>query len=299
MGGDTTYRAADSTLKASLLGPEGSQLQKGGYGGFDQDGAPLAPVRGDNVVLEFSKLAAQATAPTAALSAAAAAGRQQVIQVHYTGSMETVSVPGRPSPTPSPHRVRELSQLLPPVPTTTGGGAAADAAEAGATDQQVVIGVAADSAAKDVGRKGGRGYKQRMQQWKAAVGGRMKGLRGSRRSSGGMAAPFSLTSSSSANEHMLGFSGVWSNSTSGCRLQSWCLQGHGGFPRKAGILACAISHGTGHVDQLCCWPWTKLRCWCHPAGTASRQPTYVKPRADPKTFFANERTFLQWLQICE
>jgi hypothetical protein len=246
MGGDTTYRAADSTLKESLLGSEGSQLRKGGYGGFYPDGAPLGPVKGDDVMLDFSRLAAQAAAPTAALSAAAAAGRQQVIQVHYTGAVESVSVPECPSPTPSPHRVRELSQLLPPVPTA-GGAAAADAAEASVTDQQVIIGVAADSAAKDVGRKGGRGYKQRMQQWKAAVGGRMKGLRGGRKSSGGMAAPFSLTSSSSANEHMLGFSGARS-----C-LASSCWLGDMAYSTEAVILACTISHSAGQW-----WPW-----WLH------------------------------------
>jgi hypothetical protein len=36
------------------------------------------------------------------------------------------------------------------------------------------------------------------------------------------------------------------------------------------------------------------------AGSFTGRPaSVVKPRSDPKTFFANERTFLQWLQICE
>jgi hypothetical protein len=251
MSGDTTYRAADSKLKASLLVPEGSQRRKVGY-----RGSPLGPLRGDDIVLDFGRLAAQATAPVAALSAAAAAGRQQVIQVHYTGAVEAVSLPAHASPTPSPHRVRELSQLLPAMPIA-GGGAAADAAEASVADQQVVIGVAADSTAKDVGRKGGRGYKQRMQQWKAAVGGRMKGLRGGRKGSGSMAAAFSLTSSSSANEHMLGFSGARSCSASSCWLRGQSL----GRPQLGEALSLwlaqlGIADGSagGCTTGLCCQP---------------------------------------------
>jgi hypothetical protein len=169
------------------------------------------------LVIDFSKLAAQAAAPSAALAAAAlaaGAGRQQVIQVHYTGAVDAVPVPAHASPHPSPRQVRELAQLLPPA---AGAGqdqaaeaalaAAVDAAETGRAGQQGVDGVAA--ADKDVSRKGGRGH--RLKQWRAALSGRMKGSRGKGAAAGGagsMAPAFSLRSDSSVNEHMLGFAGA-------------------------------------------------------------------------------------------
>lgn len=188
--------------------------------GCDQDArAPVGSVKGDGLAINFSKLAAQVAAPSATLAAealAAGAGRSQVIQVYYTGAVDAVPVPAYPSPSPSPHQVRELAQLLPPA---AGGGedeaaeaalAAADAAEAGRAGQQGVDGVAA--ADKDVSRRGGRGH--RLKQWRAALSGRMKGLRGGSKGKGaaaggaGSGAPaFSLRSNSSVNDHMLGFAG--------------------------------------------------------------------------------------------
>ena len=37
--------------------------------------------------------------------------------------------------------------------------------------------------------------------------------------------------------------------------------------------------------------------FCGPPFTAGRAKALVRTRVEPKTFFANERTFLQWLQI--
>lgn len=58
------------------------------------------------------------------------------------------------------------------------------------------------------------------------------------------------------------------------------------------LFAIAAVRLTSRLGVCCC-------CLQLCTGTGPRQPTHVKPRADPKTFFANERTFLQWLQICE
>jgi hypothetical protein len=145
-----------------------------------------------------------------------------VVQVHYTGAVEAV-VPVNPSP----RQVRELSQLLPPTgpvdssdgygsaatATTTVvlGAAAGDAAAGegnGMRDQLGVDGVAADSAQGSKGGKGkgSRGYRQRVQQWKAAVSSRMKSLRDGK-ASRSVSGPGSLTAASSFNEHLLGFGG--------------------------------------------------------------------------------------------
>lgn len=191
-----------------------TDVRTAGFGsGCDQDSrAPVGSAKGDDLVLDFSKLAAQAAAPSAALAAAAlaaGAGRQQVIQVHYTGAVDAVPVPAHPSP--SPCQVRDqLAQLLPPAAgrvqdqAAVAALAAADAAEAGRAGQQGMDGVAA--ADKDVSRKGGRG--QRMKQWRAALSGRMKGLRGGSKGKGAAAGGAgSFRSNSSVNDHMLGFTG--------------------------------------------------------------------------------------------
>lgn len=218
MGGDAAAHRPADALRAECS----PYVRTAGFSrGCDQDARALVgSIKGDGLVIDFSKLAAQAAAPSAALAAAAlaaGAGRPQVIQVHYTGAVDVMPVPAHPSPRPSPRQVRELAQLLPPA---AGGGqdgaaeaalAAADAAEAGRAGQQGVDGVAA--ADKDVSRRGGRGH--RLKQWRAALSGRMKGLRGGSKGKGAaaggadsMAPAFSLRSNSSVNEHMLGFAGV-------------------------------------------------------------------------------------------
>jgi hypothetical protein len=192
----------------------------------DQDRDCLGFRGGNDVVVDFGKLGGQGAAAllpaglsTTAAAVAAGAGRPQVVQVHYTGAVDAV-VPVHPSP----RQVRELSQLLPPSgPISSSNGsssaattavvlapAAADAAGEGSgmRDQMGVDGVAADSSqgSKGVKGKGSRGYRQRVQQWKAAVSSRMKGLRDGR-ASRSASGPGSLTAASSINEHLLGFGG--------------------------------------------------------------------------------------------
>lgn len=212
--GDSAFKPAPgSSMKDPLWGTGSPEVRRGWHGGFDLDGAPLGPVKGDDVVLDLSKLAAQATTPSAALATAAlaaGAGRPQVIQVHYTGAVEAVPVPAHASPTPSPRQVRELAQLLPPAApagsdTAVVAALATADAEVGRTDQLIVDGIATDKGGKDVNRKGGRGYRQRMQQWKASFSGRMRGVRGGR---GASSASMGPSHSSRSNEHMLGFSGT-------------------------------------------------------------------------------------------
>jgi len=202
--------------------------QQGVSGGYvGPDGHPLGPVRHDDMMIDFGKLAAQAAAPSgdgpySAAALAAGAGVQQVIQVHYTGAVDAVPLQHT---NPSHQQVRALSQLLPPAPDSGGsaamGSAVADAGVEGARLDQGVDGVVltVEEAGTGEGVKGssssGRGgrYRQRLQQWKAAVGSRVRGLKGGRGGRGAAAAAEglkgagSMRSSGSTNEHMFGFGG--------------------------------------------------------------------------------------------
>lgn len=211
---DAGFWGADTNGSSCWWGgsEEGPGAKKPAARSSEQDIAPLGPKKGGDVVLDFSKLAAQAAAPLTAAAVAAGAGSRQIIQVHYTGAVEAVSVAAAPA-APSPRQVRELARLLPPAGTDAVGtaavlAAAADAAELGTKPEECqgvdAVAVTADGGAAGTGKGSSRGYRQRMQQWRAALGGRMKGIKKGKGTGGGA---INMVSVSSTNDHMLGFGG--------------------------------------------------------------------------------------------
>jgi hypothetical protein len=211
---DAGFRAGDTNGSTRWWGgsEEVPGVKKPAACSSEQDIAPLGPKKGGDVVLDFSKLAAQVAAPLTAAAVAAGAGSRQVIQVHYTGAVEAVPVAAAPA-APSPRQVRELARLLPPAGADAAStaavlAAAADAAELGAKEEEGqgvdAVAVTADGVVGGKGKGSSRGYRQRMQQWKAALGRRMKG---SKKGKGTGAGAINMVSVSSTNDHMLGFGG--------------------------------------------------------------------------------------------
>lgn len=263
-------------------------------------------------MVDFGKLAAQAAAPAAAsllthntrssaLSAAAAAagaGRPHVIQVHFTGAVQPVPAQQHANG-PSTQLVQEMSQLLPPVGGAGGGvgvaasavavdAAAVDAAEAGLRDQAGGVPAAGATTGNSAGAVGGQGkgkgggmraYRQRVQQWKAAVGARMKrGLKGGRGKgvdgAGGTGVIMS-GSSGGPNEHMMGFAGGFerrecvlgalaADSTSS-RRRLWCkLPARTGYLNNNTRLPCLICSVATLPLFLLARSYHNCNCESHP-----------------------------------
>ena len=71
-------------------------------------------------------------------------------------------------------------------------------------------------------------------------------------------------------------------------VPDWLAGFGAGRPRWRQALGVVMHDSHGRVGSQCLCPG------CLPAGRAR---AVVRTRVEPKTFFANERTFLQWLQI--
>lgn len=224
-------------VKASYRLQQGGSAGQTGMGIHGSAAAAaglLGPLQASDVVLNLQQLTAAAAVPTVSAVTAArmvGAGDQQVLQVFYTGAAAPAvaataaggGAGGPNHPSPSPRHVRELAQLLPPAPNSTSAAiaanghaaaaiAAASAAEAG---QAGLDGVACNgsSGAHNSGNGGSNGkgragsrVRRKLQQWRAAVGGRLGLGRGKARGGGD---PDIRNGSGSMNEHTLGFKGEW------------------------------------------------------------------------------------------
>lgn len=69
------------------------------------------------------------------------------------------------------------------------------------------------------------------------------------------------------------------------------------LPRYADTVSMACCNIIIGRHQIGYGSQTSLPATCHFSGSAPRTKAMVRARAEPKTFFANERTFLSWLQI--